>query len=117
MVNPVAATREVALDGRVYRALVFKCPGCVEMHEGATGLHMLPVDGDIPAGYARWDWDGNVDAPTLSPSILTKYSWSGQPVACHSFMRAGRLEFLSDCTHPLAGQTVPLPPLEDWMVK
>lgn len=29
---------------------------------------------------------------------------------CHSFVRAGRIEFLGDCTHALAGQTVPLPP-------
>ena len=28
---------------------------------------------------------------------------------CHSFVREGRIEFLSDCTHALAGQTVELP--------
>lgn len=30
---------------------------------------------------------------------------------CHSFVRAGKIEFLGDCTHALKGQTVPLP---DW---
>lgn len=30
---------------------------------------------------------------------------------CHSFVRAGKIEFLGDCTHALAGQTVALP---DW---
>lgn len=30
------------------------------------------------------------------------------PHVCHSFVRDGRIEFLSDCTHALAGQTVEL---------
>lgn len=30
-------------------------------------------------------------------------------VVCHSFVTAGRIEFLPDCTHALAGQTVDLP--------
>src|SRR5436309_254590 len=29
---------------------------------------------------------------------------------CHSFVRDGLIEFLGDCTHPLAGRTVPLEP-------
>lgn len=28
---------------------------------------------------------------------------------CHSFVRDGQIEFLSDCTHALAGKTVSLP--------
>jgi len=34
---------------------------------------------------------------------------------CHSFVRDGRIEFLSDCTHALKGQTVDLPDLPDWL--
>ena len=30
-------------------------------------------------------------------------------IRCHSFVRSGRIEFLSDSTHALAGQTVDLP--------
>ena len=30
---------------------------------------------------------------------------------CHSFVTDGRIQFLGDCTHKLAGQTVDLP---DW---
>jgi len=33
---------------------------------------------------------------------------------CHSFLRAGRWEFLADSAHPLAGQTVPMEPVPDW---
>jgi hypothetical protein len=28
---------------------------------------------------------------------------------CHSFVTDGRIQFLNDCTHPLAGQTVDIP--------
>ena len=32
------------------------------------------------------------------------------PEVCHSFITDGRIQFLNDCTHALAGHTVPLPP-------
>lgn len=34
------------------------------------------------------------------------------PAVCHSFVRDGQIEFLGDCTHSLAGQTVPLPSVD-----
>lgn len=34
--------------------------------------------------------------------------------SCHSFVRDGKWEFLTDSAHKLAGQTVPLPPIPDW---
>jgi hypothetical protein len=33
---------------------------------------------------------------------------------CHLFLTDGRLQYLGDCTHALAGQTVPLPELPAW---
>lgn len=71
-------------------------------------------------------------APTFSPSIkvesvqeLTEEQYArvmaGEhippiPTCCHSFVQSGRIQFLSDCTHALAGQTVDLPdlPAEYW---
>jgi hypothetical protein len=38
---------------------------------------------------------------------------SFQCFRCHSFVRAGRIEFLNDSTHALAGKTVDLPDLPD----
>ena len=32
---------------------------------------------------------------------------------CHSFVTNGRIQYLGDCTHKLAGQTVDLPDWED----
>lgn len=36
---------------------------------------------------------------------------------CHSFIREGQWQFLGDCEHKLAGQTVPMVPVPDWMVR
>ena len=84
------------------RRLAFECPGCCMMHE-------VRVDGPGPGPL--WQWDGSLDAPIISPSILVAWTYGEPPRkrVCHSFVRAGRIEFLGDCTHELAGQTVPLP--------
>jgi hypothetical protein len=107
--------------------LMFWCPGCDGAHRIQHGA------GDGP----RWGWNGNAEKPTFSPSILTRYTkitekgnadmeaWraAGYPpnapgfsfdhidMVCHSFVTDGRIQFLGDCTHRLAGQTVDIP---DW---
>lgn len=102
---------ELESDGSVY----FDCPGC-------SFGHCLPVG--TGAGL-RWQWNGSLSSPTLSPSILARgverltddevatIEGGGKivprPSVCHSFVRDGRIEFLGDCTHALAGQTVDLP--------
>ena len=103
--------RHVDDHGDRYDALMFVCPGCAEI--GGSGFHMLPVSGDA-SKRPVWTWDGNLDAPTLSPSILT----SGNEPArrCHSFLKAGVFEFLSDCAHSLAGQNVPMLDLPEWVL-
>jgi hypothetical protein len=101
--------RNVDDHGIKYQALMFCCPGCAV--EGSTGLHMLPVNSMEKS--PSWNWDGNREAPTLSPSILTKSGPEGVRI-CHSFLRAGVFEFLSDCTHHLAGQNVAMPDLPTW---
>jgi hypothetical protein len=99
--------------------LFFECPGC--------GMpHGINID---TAKSPAWSWDGNADAPTFSPSVLVRFDrWdppasdenldkihSGEIVqvknehVCHSFVRNGNIEFLNDCTHGYAGQTVPIP--------
>lgn len=98
-------------DGRFY-GLELRCPGC------ESGAHVLPVAWLPPgmaesphvAGKPHWSFDGNLERPTLNPSILARceYGDGRPPMVCHSFVRAGRIEFLGDCTHALAGQTVDL---------
>jgi hypothetical protein len=118
--------------GKRYDSLAFVCPGCaLERDEGIkdddgkvipfreSGLHMLPVNTDQTK--PAWTFDGNEEAPTVSPSILTHHEQSDtdpRPTyVCHSFLNAGVFQFLGDCTHALAGQFVPMPDLPDWFVE
>jgi hypothetical protein len=84
--------------------VVFQCPGCNCGHGVWTSKpnHL----------GAQWTWNEDMVRPTFSPSL--NITWGGGPDdvprgVCHSFVRDGQIEFLSDCTHSLAGKTVPLP--------
>jgi Family of unknown function (DUF6527) len=104
--------RHIDDHGVKYDALAFICPGCAgDDTRKSTGLHMLPVNTDKTS--PAWTWDGNLEAPTISPSILTG---RGSPFVCHSFLKAGVFEFLGDCTHSLVTQNVPMPDLPSWFV-
>lgn len=108
--------RNVDDHGVRYQALMFMCPGCKTGPGMGSGLHMLPVNSSEKS--PSWAWDGNLEAPTLSPSILTHTGpyVDGKGVGiCHSFLKAGVFEFLSDCTHSMAGQNVPMPDLPTWV--
>lgn len=63
---------------------------------------------------SRWSFDGDDALPTFSPSLLVHANADANPPSprCHSFVRAGRIEYLSDCTHAMAGQTVDLPEVD-----
>jgi len=73
---------------------VFDCPGCGSLHSIQT---------------PQWSFNGDLDKPTVSPSILV-YGSESHP-RCHSFVKDGQIQFLEDCGHELKGQTVEIP---DW---
>lgn len=75
-----------------YSSVFFDCPGCKFLHS----IRIKP-DG--------WEWNGDLVLGTFSPSLLVRWP-DGR---CHSFIRDGRIQFLSDSTHDLAGQTVDIP--------
>lgn len=97
----------------------FWCPGCGMMHA-------VRIKGADP-----WKWNGSADRPTFSPSVHVSWfllspegeemirnkvplpegqkRYPGKDMICHTFVTDGQIQFLSDCTHALAGQTVPLP--------
>lgn len=89
--------------------VTFWCPGCDHPH------------GPQVAGSKKWAWNGERDKPTFSPSLLCRADYGtaaqhgshprGGEHVCHSFIVDGRIQFLGDCTHALAGQTVDIP---DW---
>ena len=107
--------------------LTYWCQGCQEAHTVWTG------DGPGP----RWTWNGDVDKPVFGPSVLVQgvkrltdeqhaAYMRGEPLPepvplrCHTFVgcngaKPGEVIFLSDCTHNLAGQVLPLPELPDFM--
>lgn len=89
------------------RSLLFECPGC-------DMLHVVYVESGAGANLPLWTWNGSKAAPTFSPSVLVRYPWGEDrhERVCHSFVTAGRIQFLGDCTHALAGQTVELPEIE-----
>ncbi|MBA6061528.1 MULTISPECIES: DUF6527 family protein [Pseudomonas] len=103
-----------AQDGSLW----FFCTGCDAPHS----LHVGSGSGP------RWGYNGNPEAPTFTPSVLVRGTqrltdeehqalMAGEkveprPFVCHSFVTDGRIQYLGDCTHGLAGQTVELPEWE-----
>lgn len=63
-----------------------------------------------------WSWNGDFDCPTVQPSILTTLPTAHGVERNHVFIRSGKVQYLSDCTHALAGQTVDMVefPEEEW---
>lgn len=103
--------------------VAFWCPGCKE-------AHLVNVGKGSPG--AHWSFDGNYDAPTFAPSVDVRSGhyarWHKSDEECwctynakhpedanfhcqhcHTFVRGGMIQFLDDCSHALAGQTVPMP--------
>jgi hypothetical protein len=77
--------------------LCFYCPACKRMH----GVY---VD---ESKLVNWGFNGDYDKPTFSPSIKVEmWNHPDKSDICHSFVRNGKIQYLSDCTHDLAGQTV-----------
>lgn len=85
----------------------FFCPACKRRHLVFTAQE----------GYehVKWDWDGDLNKPTITPSILINPQGKKHvpyiPV-CHLFITNGMIQYLDDCTHELAGQTVELPDID-----
>jgi len=76
----------------------FDCPGCKCSHGVWTT--------ESNDRNAVWRWNNDVNKPTVSPSLRVSF---GNGKICHSFIKDGKIQFLNDCTHHLAGQTVELP--------
>ncbi len=105
---------------------LFWCPGCNEMHGFQTGHPTGP----------NWWFDGDDRRPTFTPSLLVrgghyaghdvKTCWCAYgsiygnkpPFACarcHSFVTDGKIQFLDDCSHALAGRVVDMVEIPEGM--
>lgn len=105
--------------------MLFECPAC-------DCLHIVHVAG---GGHPSWTFNGDVNKPTISPSLLVTWDqWlpavtggsvrakitlgeivqEKKAMVCHSFIKDGMIQFLDDCTHKLAGTTVEIPEWDDF---
>lgn len=163
MTNPVARLTTLRTISEAWRREVMTfCPGCQGAHPFT--IELSPDYPNRGNGRAEpvWSWDGNLEAPTFSPSMLcysTVHICKGEHPPeickdhdncdqrshlilnedwrengakefghntphtrepawgnCHSFLREGQWQFLNDSAHSLAGKTVPMVPLPDWLM-
>ena len=88
------------------------CPGC-------KCLHHFTLRTQFTINGPSWTYNGNPFSPSFHPSMLVYYNepldWDVEdgPTkrvhSCHYWLKEGKIQFLSDCEHKLAGQTVDLP--------
>ena len=91
----------------------------------------------IVSGPGAWGWNGDVERPVFTPSVLVTgvkqltneqhktYLRDGtlpaaEPMRCQAFVgcngaQPGEVIFLGDCTHELANQVHPFPDLPEYM--
>ena len=81
------------IDNGDWEAMRVWCPGCQKSHHFTIKTFAGPC----------WEFDGNLEAPSFSPSIEVKRH---NGTHCHAFLKEGKWQFLNDCTHELKGQTV-----------
>jgi len=94
----------LAFDCKSHYAWVFFCPACKSAHHCDN----------------RWGFNGDLERPTFTGSILVHEVKVEDPAPgfenwriprCHSHVTDGKISFGNDCTHEMAGQTMDLP---DW---
>ncbi len=79
----------------------FYCPACKECHWVSVGPRS--------AWKIVWSFNGDVDRPTVNPSLLVTRNLPTGEQRCHSFIRDGHIQYLGDCTHAMKNQTVEIP--------
>jgi hypothetical protein len=90
-------TKEISNQKGELFGYVIDCPACGYPHVFETG---------------RWTFNGDYGRPTFRPSMLVNANMPQLGPRCHSFVTDGKIQFLSDCTHSMAGKTVELPDID-----
>jgi hypothetical protein len=86
-------------DGKVIREQFwYWCAGCGYEHAFS-----------VREKGGNHSFNNDLDNPTVSPSLLQ--NWPGVKV-CHSFIKNGQIQYLTDCQHELAGKTIELPDVD-----
>lgn len=93
------------LEALAGNELAFPCPGC-------GNYHSFCIKRESNEAGPLWQWNGSLDKPTFSPSLLVGQGTKSQ---CHLFVTDGRIIYLSDCWHDLRGQTIDMKDIKtDW---
>lgn len=90
-------------DGKIV-GYDFFCPGCKDWHHFNTA-------GEGPV----WGFNGNLEKPTFSPSLLRVREWPGMEFErrCHLFVIDGVIHFCSDCFHHFSNKKVEMIDIEE----
>ncbi len=83
-------------SNRIGAYYYFFCPACNSNHKF-----------EVRVGH--WSFNGNMEKPSFEPS-LNLLLHGGR---CHLFVKDGRIQYLGDCKHDLAGQSVEMRDMED----
>lgn len=68
-----------------------------------------PATGQYVVFDERWEFNKDFEKPTFYPSMLMTYPKENPEtghVRDHFFVRNGKIQYLSDCHHEMAGKTV-----------
>jgi hypothetical protein len=71
----------------------FFCVGCEHAHVFSI------------AGNKIWTFDGNVEMPTFTPSLLN----DSPDQRCHLNLTKGKIQYHLDCSHDMKGKLIDLP--------
>lgn len=93
---------------------IFYCEGCGHSHGFRTATWEQPTgltEEQKKLFQHKWTFNGNLEKPTIRPSL---HIWiedknGNKTTTCHSFVTDGKIEYLSDCRHKLAGKTIDMP--------
>lgn len=91
----------------------FKCPGCGHLHCFYTK----------ESNYVHaWEFNGNMDNPTFTPSLLNRNGKYADPnfidtgnisTQCHLHVTNGKIQYCQDCTHSYNGKIIDMVDFED----
>ena len=91
-------------EGNVFKTQYqYWCNGC-----GYEHAFSLKSEG------GNHDFNMDLNNPTISPSLLQNFT---PDKTCHSYIKEGKIQYLSDCWHKLKGQTIELPNIDDTPLK
>lgn len=110
--NKVVERKHVLADG-TFNGIIqfwFYCPGCERTHPYTIGPQLNGY------GSARWQFNGDFEKPTFTPSLL--WNPDHPKGRCHLHLTDGIIQFCNDCYHSMNGRKIDCPDisfLPEWL--